>query len=102
MNQVYDGRVSISKFLMDQILGILPMINETIHDVNGAAFRIHKSKSLRMLAGIIEMIGSSINSILPQVRLILLSNLVDTFYFTINNPSEVFEKQSFRLFTNSG
>jgi hypothetical protein len=69
VQHVYQNQISISKFLMDQILGILPMVNQVIHNMNWKTFHSDKLMSLRMLAGLIALIGPLINSILPQVRL---------------------------------
>ena len=59
--------MTLSQFLMDQILGILPSVNQTIHELNGKCFHTTKVKNIKMLSVLIELIGSSINNILPQV-----------------------------------
>lgn len=67
MKQVYDDKMLLSKFLLDQILGLLPMVNQTINNLNCKTFLSNKLENVRMLGCLIEIIGPSINSILPQV-----------------------------------
>lgn len=68
MKHVYNDQNTTSKFLLDQILGILPIINQTVHNLKFNTFLSDKMISIRMLAGLIDLIGPSVNSILPQVR----------------------------------
>lgn len=68
MKHVYDGKMTLSNFLLEQILGVLPMISQTVNNLNCRTFLRNKIASVKMLAGLIEIVGPSVNTILPQVR----------------------------------
>jgi serine/threonine-protein kinase ATR len=73
LQHVHGDQMKLSKFLMDQILGILPIVNQTVHNLKYKTFTSDKLTSIRMLTELISLIGPSINSILPQILSILLS-----------------------------
>lgn len=65
----------LSSFLRDEILGILAWLNDDLMGVNGRKTPAHKKMCVRSISVLIELVGSSISVVAPQIMATLSSTL---------------------------
>ena len=70
--QFHSGGVAgddLGVFLKPHMLGVISHLNETLHDIQGRKSAAYKCKVIRSLGALIRLVGDSMSSFSPQVRL---------------------------------
>ncbi|KZT62935.1 hypothetical protein CALCODRAFT_425546, partial [Calocera cornea HHB12733] len=68
----------LASFLKSHMLGIISHLNDVLHDMQGKKSPAFKQQVLRSLGSLIELVGSSISSIAPQIMATLQGALQTT------------------------
>lgn len=81
-------QVDVGSFLREHVLGILSSLNDILNDGQGKKSASHKATVVRSVGALVEVVGSTISLVTPQVRLqhpescVMETFKLNSFFFT--------------------